>query len=49
MKESKFPERRAMSLVRGSMQATDLLSANNTFVASNASTNNILDTSKEIK
>ena len=47
--QSIFPERRAMSLVRGSINATDLLSRNNTFLQSNASTSNILDASKDLK
>ena len=42
------PERRAISLVRGSVNATDLL-ANTSFMQSNASTSNILDSQKDIK
>ena len=38
-----------MSLVRGSINATDLLSGKNSFLNSNASTTNIMDTSKDIK
>ena len=38
-----------MSLVRGSINATDLLSGRNSFINSNASTTNIMDTSKDIK
>ena len=44
-----LPERRAMSLVRGSINATDLLSQNRSLLHSNASSSNILDTSKDIK